>query len=770
MQVGDETVAAWKGTLEELTGTELGGSGGLGMLEGGNGGGYGTGAGGLGGRRSGRSTRGIEIGPAIWLPPVRTDDHGHVRLTVPLPDGETTWQIVLVGVPDHGSPAVTAVDVPVALPLSVAVRTGAAWIAGDRVGVAIELRNRTDRALAVSLHAAASGAAALADHAPAERALALPAGSTAAVTVFVVASTAGTGILDVSASAAGAAPDAVHHEWAIRPAGERSTIADAVWVDRAATLAVPSAAADGASPTEPGRLILERGPTAALAAVLESVQSERLHGVRAIADALEVCARIRTWAIVRGGESDPLAARARAVAAEIASRLAVHKKDDPGASSQARAQLWKAVALSPSPGDDASSERRRHASEDCPPRAPPLSASLEWLDGAPRAERGTEPACWAAFISSTLQQLAGTSDPLQLARAVIAVGDRPGYAIVAGALADRLRAAAPVGPDGTLALPGGYARDRASRSIVMAALVRARHLGAGAAGSAGAPAVEAAAARLWTRLLLDREAGGGYGSIQATRIVLPALLATSGATAAAMPAATIDWSEVARDGSVGPRHRLTLGAGAPVSVALSAAAAAVRIEASPPGLIARIERAALRPFVRTSEAANGPLHLDVQVPRAPRAGARPLAAAAQLAARSRAPRAGRGEGAAAAGRGPGRAGQRRAPGAGRALCVHAARLGSLASRVRHPAAVRATRHGHLSRSGGSDRRRRAAADEGARPPADHRGLGGALTVAFSAARPGKARSSGRCRRYGTCAGAARRRTGGGSRAGGPGRP
>ena len=47
----------------------------------------------------------------------------------------------------------------------------------------------------------------------------------------------------------------------------------------------------------------------------------------------------------------------------------------------------------------------------------------------------------------------------------------------------------------------------------------------------------------------------------------------------------------------------------------------MRIDASPPGLIARIERAALRPFVRTTEAANGPLHLDVQVPRAPRAGA-----------------------------------------------------------------------------------------------------------------------------------------------------
>src|SRR5262249_48880124 len=163
-----------------------------------------------------------------------------------------------------------------------------------------------DRALAVSLRVGASGSAALVDRAPVSRAIALPAGATVATTVFVVASAVGTGILDVSASAAGVEADVVLHEWAIRPAGARSTVADAVWVDRAATLALRAAGSDGASPTEPGRLVLERGPTAALAAVLESVQAEHLHGARAIADALEICGRIRTWAIVRGGESDPL--------------------------------------------------------------------------------------------------------------------------------------------------------------------------------------------------------------------------------------------------------------------------------------------------------------------------------------------------------------------------------------------------------------------------------------------------------------------------------
>ena len=535
MQVGDDTVAAWKETLEALTGTELGGGAGLGMVAGGDGSGYGDGAGGLSGRGSRRTTLGIDIGPASWLPPVRTDEHGHARLTVPLPDGETTWQIVLVGVPDHGSPAVTSLDVPVALPLSVAVRTGAAWIAGDRVGVAVELRNRTDRALAVALRVAASGTVALADRAASTRTVALAAGATSAMTVLVSAGIAGTGVLDVTASAPGVASDAVHHEWAIRPAGERSVVAGAAWVDRSATLALPGGAADGTAPIEPGRLVLERGPTAALTAVLESVQADRLHGVRAFADALEICGRIRIWAIVRGGETDPLAVRAQAIAGLVAERLdprqqGKHATSNAAPPLQARAQLWRAVALPPSPASvsDGGREPRR----DCPPSSPPsLSASLEWLDGAPRAERGAEPACWAAFTTSTLQQLAGTSDPLLLARAVLTVVDRPGYAIVAGALADRLRAAVSVGPDGTLALPGGYT-DRASRSIAMAALVRARYLGGGAVGSAAAPEIEAAAGRLWTRLLLEREASGGYGSIQATRMVLPALLSTSGAAAA----------------------------------------------------------------------------------------------------------------------------------------------------------------------------------------------------------------------------------------------
>ena len=126
MKVADETVASWESLLADLTGTKLGGehSGiGLGRL----------GTSGHGAAevaqvkdRSGRS-HGIDTGIAYWSAPVHTDARGHVELEIPLGDIETTWRLTLVGIPDHATPATTAIDIPVALPLSVQVESGARW-------------------------------------------------------------------------------------------------------------------------------------------------------------------------------------------------------------------------------------------------------------------------------------------------------------------------------------------------------------------------------------------------------------------------------------------------------------------------------------------------------------------------------------------------------------------------------------------------------------------------------------------------------------------
>jgi hypothetical protein len=616
MRVGDDTVDAWKATLEELTGTTFGGSdsaygtGGLGSAGGGEG--FGGGAGGLAGKHQSRA---IELGPAVWLPPVRTDEAGHLRLKVPLGDGETTWQIVLVAVPDQGSPAVTSVEVPVSTPLSLAVNTGASWMVGDQVGVTLTLHNRTDRPLAGALRVTVSGAAALVEPRRAGRAITLPARSATPVVIYVRAAAAGAAILEAAVAAPGVPGDAVRHEWPIRPAGETALQSDAAWIEREAVLTF-AARADGAAPAGPGRLVLERGLAPALSAALDSLRPERLTGLRAVADALEVLGRVRSWAIVRGGETDPLAVRARELAGLAAGRTEIYSKTGRGADHErpwlARAQLWApASALSrPAHGEPPRGE--------CPPSSvPDLTSKLDWLEVAPRAEQGAERACWTAFVTSALQQLAATNDPLLLADAVLAVGDRPASAIVAGALVDRLRAAAPVRPDGTLVLPAAEAGSRAARSMVMAALVRGRQLG----NADGATA--ASAAKLGARLYAERDPEGGYGSIQATRAAVRALLEAEAGSGGAPPGhVTVRWTEVSSDGRAGRTGSLDLAPSSTASVVLPAAASAsapaggLRVQTSSPGVVARLERPVLLSFRRPSDPAASRLSLEIVAPTA----------------------------------------------------------------------------------------------------------------------------------------------------------
>jgi hypothetical protein len=614
MRVGDETVDGWKATLEKHTGQKLGGddeatgTGGLGML--GNASGYGRGAGGLGGR----SSRGIDVGPAEWLPPARTDARGHLHLLVPLRDTETTWKIVLVAVPDQGSPAVTSVEVPVSSPLSIGVMSGASWIVGDEVSVALAIRNRTDRAVSAAVQVKSSGVVSLADAQGPRRTVAVAARSTASVLVRVRALSAGAAALDASVSASGEPSDSVRHEWQVRPAGEASLSANAVWVDHVATVALPPVA-DGVVPAGPARLVLERGLEPALAGALESLRPERLVGLRAFADALEVFGRVRSRALVRGGEGDPLAARA----AELA-ELVVARRPEPGHARTrsdldkpltARAELWEMAAVRPASKDGARASRGGSAKvADCPPSGDlSLATRLDWLDVTSPASVGTARACWTAFRTSALQQLAATSDPLLLARAVNVLRDASGQAMVAGALADRLRVAAPVRADGTVTLPGA-AEDRASRSIVLAALVRAAKLGhVDATTSAGA-------ARLATRLLVERDEAGGYGSAQATCIVVGTLLE---AFSADSQTGAVRWAELGAGGREGASGRVDVSVKRAVTIPLSASANGVRVDVSTPGVVARVERPVLRSFLRPLDPTYSPLHVQIEAPSAPRA-------------------------------------------------------------------------------------------------------------------------------------------------------
>jgi hypothetical protein len=358
MRVGDETVSAWSKLLEELTGQMLGdqigeafGVGGLGLSGSGSGGG-GTGFG------YGRGSGGIDLSGTHWLPPVRTDEQGRVRLSVPLGDAETTWQVVLVAMPDDGLPAATSVDVSTSLPLSVRVNAGATWLVGDEVDVALRVRNRTDKAVSVDLRLSASGAASLVHASEAKRTFKVPAQSATTTFTRVRGAAVGTAILEASVEGAGYS-DRLKHQWSVKPAGEVFVADSAVWLEQAATLPLPVATAN--TPAQgPGRLVLEKGIVPALASVLDSLVPERLAGERAFADALEVFGRVRTWAIIRGGETNPLAVRARQLAQQAHEREELRGNQPSSRDSQEplrlRGRYWQTMADPPQKKESGSTQ------------------------------------------------------------------------------------------------------------------------------------------------------------------------------------------------------------------------------------------------------------------------------------------------------------------------------------------------------------------------------------------------------------------------------
>jgi hypothetical protein len=126
---------------------------------------------------------------------------------------------------------------------------------------------------------------------------------------------------------------------------------------------------------------------------------------------------------------------------------------------------------------------------------------------------------------------------------------------------------------------------------------------------------------LWPRLLVDRDSGGSFGSAQATRVAVTALLESEAPAAAGAPRGPIRWTEITRAGRPGASGSVDVAPSGSVAIALPATASAVRVEtAASPGLIARVERAMLRSFQRPPDPTASPLHLVVEAPRSPAAG------------------------------------------------------------------------------------------------------------------------------------------------------
>jgi hypothetical protein len=601
LEVGDATVSAWQSLFEQLTGTALGesyGAGGLGMTgegEGGGGRGEGIGLGGIG--TLGRGTTGIATGAAYWSIPQRTDPDGHVRLHIPLGDVETTWRVALVGVPDGGRPATTGVDVPVALPLSARIDAGARWVEGDRINVAVTLRNRTDQALRATLDAAATGVASIVDRHEGSRILEVPAGGTAVATVALHAPVPGQAGLSVTVRAPGLPDDVVRHTWQVIGAGEPTDLTRSQWVS-AETPAELGVALDPRAMRLLGRprLVFERGFDEALRGALDALDPDRLRSPVALVDAIEAAARIERWAVGRDGDGSPLAARAAELARRALGRLNVYRGEaELSWESALRAAVWSPAA------ERAATHRKSEGT--CPSDGSlSLAARLDGLDAEPGPTSGATLACWDALVSNTINELQRGADPVALARAVLAFAERPHRAATAAALIDRLRTQVGLRDSGRITLPVGQSGSRAARATVFAALLRGVRL--------GRPSV-ASAERLAAWIAVQRDVEGGYGSPLATRSVVRALLA-SGSEGRGTSVATVSAGAAAREVMIGPSARIVL----PLDPGVTAVKVAVR----GPGVIARFERPVLRLWSRPPPQVDSPVHVEIAWPKDARAG------------------------------------------------------------------------------------------------------------------------------------------------------
>lgn len=613
MEVGDNTVAEWTELFAKHTGQSSGfGSGGLGL------GGVGEGGGRLSGSHATRAPRLREGSTSEfpsysqWLPPARTDPSGRVRLSIPLGPIETTWEVWLVGIPDAGPPATTSLSVPVSLPISARVDTGGAWTEGDRGDVVVTLRNRTQMPANVVVTAEARANAVLERPTRDVQNVTVPLGAAQAVHFRVRATRPGEAAIAVTVRAAGTDGDALVHHWPIRAAGERLDISNTAWIDSKSTLAAP--VGQGMTPVGPPRLVLERGFAGVLGSVLDSLDLDSLGGPRSIADVAEIADRIGRYALLRGGDKDPLALVADDVVRRASSRLLNLEESfhtDPDVvRAMASASRWIHERGADGPGGKRSDEHQAQPvrnEERCPKdESGSLRERALLLDTAPASVEGSTLACWDAFLATTIERLRTESDPVSVGLAALALAERPERRLELGALVARLRQLSAVRPSGELSLARAYQGDRASRSVVLAALLRTAAL---------VPGLSAPPVRVASWLVQQRDAGGGFGSTQATLYAVRALLPM------AEPEVRSATVRVLAEGKDLPK----VGVSAPVdkqgrTIDLDPRIASVVLQTDVPGVVARIERPVLRSWANPPDPSGSPLRVDAVWPEAPRTG------------------------------------------------------------------------------------------------------------------------------------------------------
>ncbi len=588
MEVAESTVSAWSTLMDTVTGLSLGNMGAFGYGEGGGGSGHGIGLGSVGTIGHGRGVRSLTNGDAFFQAPQRTDANGHVHFTVPLGDIETTWGLGLLALPDHAPPASTKIDLAASQPVSLAANAGAVWTVGDESDVRVLVRNRTTRAVDAKVTVQADGVAALAMP-PLPKTIHVEAESIASFAVRVRAPRAGEAAIVVKLDAGQAATDTLRYAWDVLPAGELVTRTAARWIEGTGEVKLDVDPRD--SLMGRARIVLTRGASDALDGALASLEPDALHAPDSIADAMEAASRV-----LRLGppELHDCAASALHRASERALAMIVDAGEH--GDTWLLQRRFRAFAAA-----DVTATKTLIASSDdskCPPSSLPLSQSVIALGVLPHAQNETELPCWETFIAEVTSSVRASDEPTTVARALLALAERPERAIAATALADRLRAMVHLAASGSIRLVRG---SRADRTLVYAALLRANKLGT-------SPVTED---RLVAWIAVDRDASGSFGSSDASRAVVRALTATAQPTSFAPSAITIEDGGATRTVTLGPSGVVVLGLGANTTRVV------VRADR---GVIARLERPMLRGFAHPPDTSESALRLDVAWPDDARTG------------------------------------------------------------------------------------------------------------------------------------------------------
>jgi hypothetical protein len=596
MRVGDATVTTWQEMFARLTGTVLGHGAGTGTGQG-----FGSGHGRLGGSHATREPS-VRMGRAIasdstrWTAPIRTDAQGHARIKVPLGEYETTWRIALVGRTDAGQTAVDAVDAPVFLPLSARVDVGSVLTVGDEVAARIAVRNRSATARSVMLDVATEGE--LTPGTPAPRGpvtlrLDVPANAVRSVFTPVRARAVGRGTIRVTVRAAGESEDRIAHEVSIEPAGEPRVLATVLAVtSQSPKTALRITAPPGYALRGTARLVVESGVDDALLRALDAVEPDSGLSPDALADAIEVAARVEKVAEAEGKRW--LVTRARKTAAFARGYLEPHA----GSAAAFHVASARAALFPPATAESAPARRGAPERSECPSDAEVAAAPLaSFLEAEPPPSPTGPLPCFTLLV--------GKAEPktsLDLARTVLALADRPHRAPMATSLAQDLarqtRADSENGPvfDGV----------RAERAIVVAALARTAF-----AWSRDPKASE----RMLARLLSLRDAGGGYGSSEATRDAVRAIVAVGPAGDGASKRTRVIVTEGKQ------RRVLDVPANGSAALDLGASTTEVSLDFGGSPALARLERPALRSFLAPPDTSVTPLRVATDWPNDAHAGA-----------------------------------------------------------------------------------------------------------------------------------------------------